>query len=557
MAQVSYGTITITDTNDIEEIFILYGGSNDNTTSPTYTYAAVTGGTIWKRNVTAITGFKYIWQITVITKSGITINSTNWQQFYGAPVRITGEEGNDATNITSIEVMYGISASWNSEPIGADWSTDVPNYNSAKPNYWTRTRLKYEDNTYSSWVVNKDYALTKAVYDSAMANSISQSANENANGALSIATGVEQHFFWIGKYYSTSVPAGAYMAERGKDEFKANPTGGNLITRTDGIYIRNGANLLSSLTGSALNFYQPPTISGNTVTQGKKTMMLSANALRFYDPSDGTTEQAKLDTNGLVLSKGGIKAGSGNNFIYLSTEGYPLRGEVIDGDTSNGFTINNHTPSVNSSGNDDPAWKQIIGTKFGVDSEGNLYASDVNIKGNITATGGTIANSVLESNQIIMGINDNIGMKITKCEEDNGYDLLSNISMVADKIHLSADNITFGPQNNVGTELSKLVNVVEINTDIQNPYLRIGQARQAGENQFYIKLTNNELGFYQASKRVAYISNDQLYITQSVVLQQMDLGIRINNSGLGQWSWKVHANGQNPSRNNLNLKWVG
>ena len=92
------------------------------------------------------------------------------------------------------------------------------------------------------------------------------------------------------------------------------------------------------------------------------------------------------------LSKGGIKAGSGNNFIYLSTEGYPLRGEVIDGDTSNGFTINNHTPSTaaySSSGNNDPAWKQIVGTKFGVDSEGNLYASDANINGIITINAGS------------------------------------------------------------------------------------------------------------------------------------------------------------------------
>ena len=279
-----------------------------------------------------------------------------------------------------------------------------------------------------------DQALTNMNYNAAMANSIAQNANENANGALSIATGVEQHFFWIGEDYSTSVPAGAYMAERGKDEFKANPTGGNLITRTDGIYIRNGANLLSSLTGSALNFYQPPTTNGNTVTQGALTIELSNGELNFYNTNgvvtssfgdsislasngaaitigstssyntyintqglslrNGITENAKLDSNGLVLSKGGIKAGSGNNFIYLSTEGYPLRGEVIDGDTSNGFTINNHTPSVNSSGNNDPAWKQIIGTKFGVDSEGNLYASDVKITGHIEATSGYLSTGV-------------------------------------------------------------------------------------------------------------------------------------------------------------------
>ena len=74
---------------------------------------------------------------------------------------------------------------------------------------------------------------------------------------------------------------------------------------------------------------------------------------------------------------------------------------------------------------------------------------------------------------------------------------------------------------------------------------------------FNVKITGTELGFYQQTQRVAYINNNQLYITQSVVLQQMDLGIPVASGGLGQWSWKVHPNGQNPRRNNLNLKWIG
>lgn len=84
------------------------------------------------------------------------------------------------------------------------------------------------------------------------------------------------------------------------------------------------------------------------------------------------------------------------------------------------------------------------------------------------------------------------------------------------------------------------------------------------QNKFHVKITGTELGFYQGSQRVAYINNNQLYITQSVVLQQMDLGMPFGfvnpvtgEVGKGQWSWKVHPNGENPSRNNLNLKWVG
>lgn len=91
-----------------------------------------------------------------------------------------------------------------------------------------------------------------------------------------------------------------------------------------------------------------------------------------------------------------------------------------------------------------------------------------------------------------------------------------------------------------------------------NQIAKYGSNTVIGNAQgFHIEMDGTELGFYQGARKVAYISNNQLYITQSVVLQQMDLGTPVNNGGLGQWSWKVHANGETPSRNNLNLKWIG
>ena len=69
------------------------------------------------------------------------------------------------------------------------------------------------------------------------------------------------------------------------------------------------------------------------------------------------------------------------------------------------------------------------------------------------------------------------------------------------------------------------------------------------ESAFHIKIDGTEIGFYQAAQKVAYINGNKLYITQSVVLQQMDVG-----DTNGQWSWKIHpVNG----RNNMYLKWLG
>lgn len=74
------------------------------------------------------------------------------------------------------------------------------------------------------------------------------------------------------------------------------------------------------------------------------------------------------------------------------------------------------------------------------------------------------------------------------------------------------------------------------------------------ENDFHIEVDGTEIGFYQASQKVAYINGNKLYITQSVVLQQMDVGTPVSEGGIGQWSWKVH---EVNDMNNLYLKWLG
>ena len=396
------------------------------------------------------------------------------------------------------------------------WTSIVPTY-VVNGEYWIciETSLSSGGPVWSTPVLNK--ALTDESYSAYLALSISQSANENANGALSIATGVEQHFFWIGEDYSTSVPAGAYMAERGKDEFKANPTGGNLITRTDGIYIRNGANLLSSLTGSALNFYQPPTTNGNTVTQGALTIRLSNGELNFYNTNgdvissfgnsislasngaaitigstssyntyinsqglslrNGTMANATLDSNGLVLSKGGIIAGTtgSDSSIYISSENL-------------GSSVESLVPTP-SGGSPKTNWREIIGTKFGVDSEGNLYARDAHISGEIVITSGETAN------------------KLAAVDSD--------VQVINSQVKINNNQILIGNENSFH---------ILINGDNTNP--------------------NYGLGFFLANDKVAYMNDNRLSIPYSVVLKGMEIG--------EEWVWEL-----NQSTKNLTLKWKG
>lgn len=401
MSQVSYGTITITDTTDIERIYTVYAKSANNTTVPSIEVST------WSETVSTAPGTgNYIWQRTVVEKSG------TGDKTYSDPVCLTGEEGTDATEISGIEVRYGISADWNTQP--SSWSVDTPVYDSSKPKYWTRTRLIYDTNpvTYSDPVYTKDEALTKAVTDAAVANSIAQHANEDAQGAMSQAAAAQQqvtqidtllggHFLWHGSAPSQNTKAGARVVEQvteGGIDVSANPAKWlhNVNIGANGIQLRYNEAVMAQLAATnpdssndiALKFYQPPTISGDTTTQGNLTMALKGNALTFYDPTvaNGQSVQATLDANGLILKKGGIESGdlsSGNGYVYLSTE------------DKAGIEINGHLP-----GNEDPKWRQIIGSKFGVDSEGNLYASNAVINGQITVGSGSNVYTITEANTI-------------------------------------------------------------------------------------------------------------------------------------------------------------
>ena len=117
------------------------------------------------------------------------------------------------------------------------------------------------------------------------------------------------------------------------------------------------------------------------------------NGIKLYSPIttngviSGNRLDATLDADGLTLLKGGIVAGNytagQNGYIYLSTENGPR------------ISINGFTPGT---GQNDPQWRAIIGTKFGVLSDGSLYARNGKFNGRIEATEGYFNSSVTIGN---------------------------------------------------------------------------------------------------------------------------------------------------------------
>lgn len=349
-----------------------------------------------------------------------------------------------------------------------------------------------------------------------------------------------QQHFWFNAV-SDTLESGAYITNTAIDTFKNGKSGGYALIRNDKLVFAHGNNkfveLIADGTNNALNFYQPPTI-GTVTNQGQKTMSLARDALTFYNPNDGITSLAVLNANGLTLSKGGIVAGQAltDKFVYLSTEDYPLRQYIKTSDnpivstktyytynsetqrynlvitpddserdnyyeiSNQGLTINGHTPG--DATNDSP-WRQIIGSKFGVDASGTLYAAGAVFDENIQI--GSLSGTTLN------------------------------------RISLDGDALII--QNRLGTTIASYGQTVIIgNKD---------------EGQSYIEITNQGISFYgtgQPENPSASINGQYMYIPYTVVLNEMQVG-QYTDETTGKerslWSWKKMDN------KNLRLVWLG
>ena len=105
----------------------------------------------------------------------------------------------------------------------------------------------------------------------------------------------------------------------------------------------------------------------------------------------------------------------------------------------------------------------------------------------------------------------------------------------------NADFITTGTLNAALIEAGSIkANHIDLES-LQTNIAYIGD-----KNGYHMELDGGELGFYDGSgAKVAYINNNTLYITQSVVLDEMRVGH-------DKWSFKL-----DPSDDSLILKWIG
>ena len=314
---------------------------------------------------------------------------------------------------------YGITPPTYTQTGYSGWSDTEPSYTVGDERVlYELTETIYSDRTwnYSTPTISSSYKAAKEAY-----NKVIQ-AEEDIQDFVDL--GLKQGYIWdnpTSKPASGTIPvypAGSYIASgilsggtRSINRSNSNTYGLNTWISTGGINLRYNAIDLMKLTTSNLFFYYPSTSTqqkkaislgtNGTVNSlafygfnnDNKTMELTNNALTFYNPSNGVVPLATLNANGLVLSKGGITVDTvgSNDGMYISSENL-------------GSAIPSLVPTP-SSGTSKTNWRAVIGSKFGVDSEGNLYANEAHINGAITATSLTIGSGATVSGLSTSNIN--------------------------------------------------------------------------------------------------------------------------------------------------------
>lgn len=448
--------------------------------------------------------------VGILTTNTVEVPAWNdnrwvWKKYIGENGQpgTQGDPGPQGVSVTGTRELYYLKT--NSENVPSITSTSQID-SISKENGWTSVVPTYADSGTYYTCIETSLSTGGPVWSVPVENKGLTDANKNAYDAATDASEAKelsratQQHFWF-KAVSDTLESGAYITDTAIDTFKNGKSGGYALIRSDGLLLGNGVNRYMELSGSALKFYK----AGTT------------------DPAQGssipsTSIAAQLNSTGLEIASGGIVAGQvlTNNFVYLSTEDYPLRQYVKTSDnpivstktyytynsetqryspvttpddserdnyyeiSNQGLTVNRHTPG---DATNDPAWRQVIGSKFGVDASGTLYASGAVLDDTLT-----IQN---KSGQVVA---------------------------------------SYGQTTIIGNKEG---------------------------NQSYIEISDDGISFYgkgQPDVASAHIDGQYMYIPYTVVLNEMQVGQytdEITGEERTLWSWKKMGN------KNLRLVWLG
>ena len=123
----------------------------------------------------------------------------------------------------------------------------------------------------------------------------------------------------------------------------------------------------------------------------------------------------------------------------------------------------------------------------------------------------------VEYNSAITQLKNSLTSLVEELQTTSINSLSSQIIQNASSIQLVTNNV-----NSITDKLTGVATKEEISqwAKFEEGILKLGSSN----SPFDVRLSNTELGFYENDKRIAYLSNQQLNISQAVVMKQINLG---------------------------------
>lgn len=192
----------------------------------------------------------------------------NGKHFKSTPV-IIAMYAEDGVGVDMIQPQYALSTS--STTNTGTWSTSLAYLSGYY--IWTRDKITFTDGTVK---------YTTAIYDAALTD------------ACSLSYDTAQYFWTKSSGGTTSVPTGSYITEVPKSTYQNNPSGGAVLLRSAGMYIRYAAQAVAEFLSSGIKLYEygdstyplAQFLSSGAIigkTNGLYYMQLSANnGVEFY-----------------------------------------------------------------------------------------------------------------------------------------------------------------------------------------------------------------------------------------------------------------------------------
>ena len=116
----------------------------------------------------------------------------------------------------------------------------------------------------------------------------------------------------------------------------------------------------------------------------------------------------------------------------------------------------------------------------------------------------------------------------------------SQLNSLSKDVAQAADLIT--KTNSLANDIAGKTAYITISTYGNKPAIELG----ASSNDFKLRITNESIDFLDGTARVAYVSNQILYIQKAIIKDELQIGEGAN----GAFVWKLRTNG------NLGLRWI-